>query len=143
MSHANRTASLRVGAMISVVSRSWRPVLLSPAMPTTPRPRQRGKKIGKRLRAARGDDQEQAAALLHEQPLAKVPTLTMRSEEAMAWLPSANAAALAVISFEMILEGGAERLDQRLTELLGCQIELLGGAGPLPRGRVRHGGRRR
>ena len=43
----------------------------------------------------------------------------------------------------MIDARGGERLDQRLPELLGFGIELLVGARPLPRGRVRHGDRRR
>ena len=43
----------------------------------------------------------------------------------------------------MIQDGGDERLNKRLPELLGFGIELLVGARPFPRGRVRHGDRRR
>ena len=43
----------------------------------------------------------------------------------------------------MIDARGGERVDQRVPELLGFGIELLVVPRPLPRGRVRHGDRRR
>lgn len=43
----------------------------------------------------------------------------------------------------MTQDGGDERLNQRLPKLLDFWIEFLVGAQPLPRGRFRHGDRRR